>query len=224
MQPYYEHAGITIYHGDCREILLDLSTETIITDPPYGIRANVKGASSRRGNRDFKNCSLEGKDWPAVQGDDKPFDPTHLLAASEVILWGGNHFSSRLPDAACWIVWDKRAGGASDDNADCEMAWTNLHGPARLISHLWRGWIRAGRENISVSGDKLHPFQKPIAVMKFCLLLSKTSGPVLDPYCGSGSTLLAAKELGREAIGIEIEEKYCEIAAKRLSQEVFEFA
>lgn len=224
MKTYYEHAGITIYHADCRELLHELHGDLLLTDPMYGNRANIKGATSGRGERNFKGLAIKPKDWDLSARDDEPFDPAALLNFPEVILWGANHYSSRLPDSQSWIIWDKRAGGNSDDNADCELAWSNIGFPARVFTHLWRGWIRAGRENIAIQGDKLHPFQKPFALMCFCLNLSKTSGVVLDPFMGSGTTLEAAKYSGRKAIGIEIEEKYCEIAAKRLAQEVFEFA
>lgn len=225
MKSYYQDGIVTIYHGDCREILPSLSDiDLILTDPPYGISANVKGESSRRGEREFKGMVVKPKDWRVIEGDDQPFDPAPFLVYPEVVLFGANHFCSKLPDASCWIVWDKREGGKSDDNADCELAWTNFKGPARLYHHLWRGWMRAGRENIAISGDKLHPFQKPVGLMKFCLKFSKTTGIVCDPFMGSGTTLLAAKESGREAVGIEIDERDCEIAARRMSQGVLEFA
>ncbi|SRR6266567_749851 len=222
MKPYYEHAGITIYHaafdavaaGDC---------DLVLADPMYGSNANTSGKTSQRGDRTFKGCRLEGKDWNLVALDSAPFDPLPLMNYREAVIWGANHFCSRLPDASKWIVWDKRTGGNSDDNADCEMAWTSLSGPARLYSHLWRGWIRAGEENISCSGGKLHPFQKPVALMRFVLSLSKTSGKIVVPYMGSGPELVAAKEIGRPAVAFEIEERFCEVAAKRLSQEVLDF-
>jgi site-specific DNA-methyltransferase (adenine-specific) len=222
MKPYYSHAGIEIYHGDCREVLPTLCPiDLVLADPMYGASANIKGLSSQRGRRTFKGLAVEPKDWSLQARDDEPFDPKPFLNFPELVLWGGNYHASRLPDSPTWIVWDKRAGGSSDDNADCELAWSNLGGPARVFTHLWRGWIRAGRENIAIEGEKLHPFQKPFALMCFCLSLSRTTGTVLDPFTGSGTALLAAKYWGRRAIGIEIEEKYCEIAAKRLSQEVF---
>src|SRR5262245_55310908 len=226
MTPYYEQDGITIYHGDAYQILgeivpiLDCVT-TLLTDPMYGNRTNIKGATSgRASSRRLNGLLVQPKDWDLSARDDVPFDPALFLHFPEVVLWGGNHYSSRLPDAACWIVWDKRDGGSSDDNADCELAWTNLRGPARLLRHLWRGVMRAGEENIAVAGAKLHPFQKPLELMRFCLSLSKKQGVVFDPFMGSGTTLVAAKQMHRRAVGIEIEECYCEVAAKRLSQGV----
>ena len=93
----------------------------------------------------------------------------------------------------------------------------NIGGPARLYTHLWRGWMRAGKENIAVSGAKLHPFQKPEALIGFCLMLSKTSGTVLDPFLGSGTTAVAALKLGRHFLGFEISEEYCKIARARIA-------
>jgi site-specific DNA-methyltransferase (adenine-specific) len=224
MKPYYQEKGITIYHGDWKDVPIDSSVELVLTDPMYGNKTNISGLSSNRGlTRTFKGMIHRGKDWNLQARDDQPFDPQGLIGYPETILWGANYYASRLPDSSTWIVWDKRAGGSSDDNADCELAWSNIGGPARIYTHLWRGWIRAGRENISIQGEKLHPFQKPFALMCFCLAQSKTTGLVLDPFMGSGTTLSAANWYGRRAIGIEIEEKYCEIAAKRLAQEVLEF-
>jgi DNA modification methylase len=223
MKPYYEHAGITIYHGDCREILPTLpKCDLLLTDPPYGVNINTKTHSSGRHNG--KSFGLSGSaDFRPVIGDDVPFNPEYVLDYPAVILWGANHYSHRLPASARWLIWDKRCGGTPDDNADCEMAWCSKSGPARIYRQVWRGFFREGEENTSISGAKLHPTQKPIALMHWCLGFFPAAETVLDPFMGSGTTLVAAKNLGRKAIGIEIEERYCEIAAKRLSQSVFEF-
>jgi len=222
VKPYYQDNAVTIYHGDCREILPQLDpVDLVLTDPPYGINANVKTHSTRRNcQRIFKGIKHINKDWDDIFGDNEPFNPSVFLSFPEICFFGANHFADKLPVSACWIIWDKRDGGPSDDNADCEIAWSNFKGPARLYRQMWRGWLRAGVENISISGGKMHPLQKPIGLMKFCINLSKTTGLILDPFMGSGTTLRAAKDLGRKAIGIEIEEKYCEIAAKRMAQEV----
>ena len=230
VSPYYEHAGITIYHSDCREILPSLPKVdvSLVADPQYqlasGKRATTMNKSAKRGERrQVKGITLTtATDWGEFSGDDEPFDPAPYLEFEEVILWGAIHYSDCLPRSSAWLIWDKRDGAAIDDNADVEMAWTNLRGPARLYRHLWKGLCRAGEENASVQGSKLHPFQKPLALMKWCVAKT-TANTILDPFMGSGTSLVAAKNLGRKAIGIEIEEKYCEIAAKRLSQEVFDF-
>ncbi len=221
MKPYYQHAGIEIYHGDCLEVLSTLQgpIDTILTDPPYGISYRSNHNSSRRGKW-AKWVRYENFD--GIVGDDKPLDPTHLPDARAVIIFGGNYCADMLPPSRCWLVWDKRDGIGPNNQADCEMAWTNLYKPSRIHRQMWSGLLRAGRENVALQ-SKQHPHQKPIALMKFCLEYADTCGLVLDPYCGSGSTMLAAKELGLPAIGIEIEEAYCEIAASRLSQDVFDF-
>ena len=216
MKPYYEHKGITIYHGDCREILPGLprrDDDLVVTDPPYGI-----GFVHRGGGGCLARSSIFG--GVSVIGDEKPFDPSLVLEFYKwAVLWGANHYASRLPDASSWFIWDKREGMCENDQADCEMAWSNVGGPARLKRHYWNGMLKA-----SESGERrVHPTQKPVAIMLWCICKAAALGTVIDPYCGSGSTLIAAKSHGNAAIGIEIEEKYCEIAAKRLSQEVFSF-
>lgn len=213
MKPYYEdaNAGITIYHGDCRDVLPTIKADVLVTDPPYGIAYKSHASRGR-----FAKANVYGE----ITGDDRPFDPSALLALElPTVLFGGNHYASKLPDSPSWFVWDKRVleGVGVNDSADCEMAWTNLGGPARVFRHVWNGMWRD-----SERGESYHPTQKPVALMKW-VLMKCPPGIVFDPYMGSGTTLLAAKLEGRRAVGIEIEERYCEIAARRLAQEVLPF-
>jgi site-specific DNA-methyltransferase (adenine-specific) len=199
VKPYYEHAGITIYHGDCREVLRELkSADLVVTDPPYGIF--LKGG---KWGKKFGN----GLDW-----DKQPAGNIEqvLEAGVEQIIWGGNYFS--LPPSRGWLIWYKPDSVPSA--ADVELAWTSRDMNSKLITH----------SIAATNGERVaHPTQKPLAVMKWCIAFFPEAQTILDPFAGSGTTLRAAKDLGRCAIGIEIEEKYCEIAAKRLSQEVFTF-
>lgn len=210
-KPYYEQDGITIYHGDCREVLPDVwfGVDLLLTDPPYGVSEACN--RKERGRGKLAECN----DFPPVFDDDKPFDPSHLLVIPRAVLFGANHYADKLPASPSWIVWDKRDGIASNDNADCELAWSNLGGPARVFRHLWNGMIKA-----SERGERrVHPTQKPVALMQWIIAQHTKPGQlVLDPYMGSGPTLIASKALNRRAIGIEIEERYCEVAAKRLAQ------
>lgn len=215
MRPYYEHAGISICHGDCREILPTLPVaDLLIADPPYGINYSHSGGGLLNG----KPCR-QGTAKVRVTGDDVAFDPAHLLSFPKLILWGANHYSDRLPASRGWMIWDKREATTTNSMSDCEMAWTNFLGTARLFHHLWNGLAKASEHGI----ERLHPTQKPVALMAWCIKFAPEARSVIDPYCGSGPTLEACKDLGLSAIGIEIEEKYCEIAAKRLSQEVLNF-
>jgi len=214
MAPYYDHAGITIYHGDCREIVPTLAFDgLVLSDPPYGIDHLTDYA--KRGRDGMAACS----DYPPVHGDAEPFDPRWLLGVGAArILWGANHYAERLPSQSGWLVWDKERPDDLDQ-ATCELAWTDCVKGVRRFRHLWHGMIRASERG---GGAMSHPTQKPVALLAWCLSLrwTKRFGDILDPYMGSGSTLRAAKDLGRRAIGIEREERYCEIAANRLAQEV----
>ena len=208
MQPYYDHNGITIYHGDCREVLPQLVFDLILTDPPYGIAHPTDYRA--RGRSKAAEC----RDYSPVFGDSEDFDPSHLISGP-AILWGGNYFADKLPVMSGWLVWDKERPDDLDQ-ATCELAWTNCVKGVRRHRQLWNGMIRRGDDALQ------HPTQKPEDLMRWCLNLRWTRGfeVICDPFMGSGTTLRAAKDLGRHAIGIEIEERYCEIAAERLRQEV----
>jgi DNA modification methylase len=216
--PYYDDGTCTIYHGDCREIIDELEFDVIVADPPYGVGYELKAVVVGKGNR----RRMMGGLLP-VHGDDQPFDPSHLLAAGKpTVMFGANYYSDRLPSSGGWIAWDKTGGGRGPDNSftDVELAWTNTRKHPVIFHHLWKGLVRDSEAGEAVK----HPTQKPVSLMALVIeMASKPGDIVLDPYAGSGPTLRAAKDLGRKAIGIEIEERYCEIAAKRLAQEVLDF-
>lgn len=207
MRPYYESGGITIYHGDCREVLLQLGRDkAVVSDPPYGVAFDT---DYRRFTTGF---DVERTNHPAVHGDSDPFDPAPWLGWPEVILWGANCYSDRLPMGS-WLVWDKRHKNGTAFLADAEVAWEKGGHGVYIFAVRSQGFMRS--EPIQ------HPTQKPESLMEWCI--KRTTLDVLDPFMGSGSTLVGAKNIGRKAIGIEIEERYCEIAAERLSQEVLDF-
>lgn len=211
--PYYDDGnGIVIYHGDCRE-LLPLEWDVMLTDPPYGISADRR-QGARAGKRHGAAVAPSRDYGPVQDWDARPADSTLLrsLIINPSIIWGGNYFD--LPSQSKWLVWDKQTG--SNGYADAELAWTNLGGAVRTFRHQWMGMLQAASDS---GNARVHPTQKPVPLMRWCLE-QMPSGTVLDAFAGSGTTLVAAKDLGRRAIGIEIEERYCEIAAERLSQEV----
>lgn len=208
-----EIGSATLYHADCIELLDLIVADALISDPPYGI--NLHKMSST-----YRSRFVKADNEYLVHGDDKPFNPTPWLGYEKVILWGGNHYCSRLPDSRNWIIWDKREGTTSDNQADCEMAWTNLPGPARLYSQLWRGMCRRGEENMSLQ-SRVHPTQKPVALMMWCIEQCKLEpGSVIaDPYMGSGTTGISAVRLGHKFIGVEYEQRHFDTACKRIEQE-----
>lgn len=200
--------GVTLYLGDCREILPTLGkVDAVVTDPPYGIGYAHGEEKSRFATR-FADV--------AIVGDDEPFDPRFLLKAARfIVLFGANHFADKLPAESGWIVWDKRCGKGQNDQADCELAWTNSGRVARVINHFWSGFSKASE--VGVARD--HPTQKPIEVMKRCIEhVPPPALSILDPFMGSGTTGVAAVKLGRKFIGIEIEPKYFDIACRRITE------
>jgi site-specific DNA-methyltransferase (adenine-specific) len=203
-----------LHLADCRDVLPTLSgVDALVSDPPYGIGfCHGAGGDGIGGGKYVSRFN-----GIPVVGDDKPFDPSDLLGAAPItVLWGGNHFADRLPSNSCWLVWDKREGHTRNDFADCEMAWTNLRGVARLKRHYWNGMMRASEKGI----PRVHPTQKPIAVMEWVLEECGLQGGALvaDPYMGSGTTGVAAIRRGLRFVGVEVVPEYFDIACKRIEE------
>ena len=198
MKPYYEQDGITIYCGDCRDILPTLdagSIDLVLTDPPYGVGATRMTLGT--GKKQFHRG-----EWD----ESKPDLTMIMTVGRRHCIWGGNYFADQLPVTNDWLCWHKKNDGLSF--SEFELAWTDFGHNTRIWSRHWSG------------EEKQHPTQKPVSLIRWCIEQSQTTGLILDPFMGSGTTLRAAKDLGRKAIGIEIEERYCEIAVKRLQQAV----
>jgi site-specific DNA-methyltransferase (adenine-specific) len=223
MKPYYEHCGITIFHCDCREILPTLDpVDLVLTDPPYDERTH-KGA--RNGFAGRSAIDFE----PLIDLDGLV---TALISLSRrwVVAFCSVEMIGAYANAAgeAWVrsgFW-RRPNGVPQFSGDRPgqpgegVAIMHRVGPKR-----WNGgghhafWV----SNIEQHG-RIHPTQKPERLISEMLRQFSDEGEtILDPFMGSGTTLRAAKDLGRRAIGIEIEERYCEIAARRLAQEVLPF-
>jgi DNA modification methylase len=186
----------TLYLGDCLEVMPVLGkVDAVVTDPPYGINAG-QGI----GRSDRKRCKDNQKDW-----DNKPANVAMIQELNvPTIIWGGNYFD--LPPSRGFLIWDKNNSGR--DFADCEFAWTNQDANARMKT------LRP----MNMDGGKLHPTQKPIAIMKWCLEYLPYSEIILDPFMGSGTTGVACAKMGRKFIGIELDEGYFDIACKRIEE------
>mgnify|MGYP001248551438 CR=1 FL=1 len=203
-EPYYQEDGITIYCGDCREILPQLTgkVDLVLTDPPYGHGKKWSGGTWAS-NPIYDDAFI----W-----DSKPVDNDLLLASiqmgGQAIVWGGNYFT--LPPSRCWLEWEKSS--KMDTLADFELAWTNFDKPAKK----WK-------EDRNPDGKRAHPTQKPLSLFEWCIKFAEGAQSILDPFLGSGTTAVAAKRLGRKCIGIEISEKYCKIAVDRLRQKEMTF-
>jgi len=205
MKPYYEQDGITIYHGDCREVLPTLErVDLVLTDPPYG----KQYARGKNGIGAGGRFNLDSVSWDKKAPDVAMVEEI-TSKASKSIVWGCNHIGG-LPSTNCFLIWDKQNG--KNVYADAEVAWSNLTITTRIFRKQWIGG--------SITEHISHPTQKSLDLMKWCIELAGDVQTILDPFMGSGTTLRAAKDLGRKAIGIEIEERYCEIAANRLAQGV----
>lgn len=214
-KPYYQDSAVTLYHGDSLAILPLLGQfDLLLTDPPYGI-LNLQGEGSttavrksprQRGSGTLKNRLLNQSD---VEWDVAPTEEVLNLIRSKAriqIIWGGNYFP--LPPCRGVLVWDKEQPW--ENFSQVELAWTNLPRPAAIFR----------KSGTSGTPNKEHPTQKPLSLMQWCIQKAGAAETILDPFAGSGTTGLAAKNLGRKVVLIEREEKYCEIAARRMAQEV----
>jgi len=204
---------ITLYLGDCMDIMPTLGkVDAVVTDPPYGIGWRTNSKKRNGGIRKH----FTGKDEMPIIGDDKPFNPVPFLVGKKQIMWGANNYSSHLQNNYGWLVWDKRPNGERNTQSDAELAWTNFNKSVRTHRQRWMGCMRDGEECPFVGGALVHPTQKPLALMRWCV--NMTEGLVLDPFMGSGTTLVACAKMGRKGIGIELEPKYFDIACRRVEE------
>jgi DNA modification methylase len=214
-KPYYQDTAVTIFCGDCREIVPTLGRfDLLLTDPPYGVKRD-KGFGGFGGfGKPIARKRFEDDNWDADRPDKETFDLI-IAAASASLIWGGNFFADLLPRSTHWIFWDKLQ--TMPTFGDGELAWTNS--PRKSVKKVtveYNGLI--GKE-----AGRSHPTQKPIRLLTWCVeKYSEAGQTILDPFAGSGTTGRAAKDLGRKCVLIEREERYCEIAARRMSQEVFD--
>jgi site-specific DNA-methyltransferase (adenine-specific) len=190
----------TLYLGDCREVLPTLpKVDAVVTDPPYGLGTRLH----READDVWKLRSTADAEW-----DSEPaYEALELALCASLwhIVWGGNYYV--LPPARCWLLWDKMQ---EHSGAHAEMAWTNLDKPVRTF--------RYARAQLASEG-KVHPTQKPEPLMRWCIgHLPHDSDTILDPFMGSGTTGVAAVQMGRDFIGIEREERYFEIACRRIEE------
>jgi len=197
--------------GDCLKIAPTLEgVDAVITDPPYGI-GYVHSGGGNGGGRNQRNLE-------PIVGDDVAFNPSPWLGYPSVVLFGADHFAHRLPRGR-WLIWDKLAGMESFDSfSDVEVAWQNRTGAARLFRYLWKGICQQGDKD----GGRVHPSQKPTPLMAWCIEQSGVlvGSLILDPFMGSGTTLIAAIRTGRRAIGIEIDERHFRTAVERVKREL----
>jgi site-specific DNA-methyltransferase (adenine-specific) len=197
----------TLYLGDCMDILPTLDkVDAVITDPPYGI--NYKST--------LKNLGAQSFD--AIHNDVPEINIRPILTFADIVLaFGANCFPPQLPMRGRWLCWDKRTIDGSSDKmlgSPFELAWCNKKsGYNKIIRVLHGGVVNAD------GGKRQHPTQKPVAVMSKCIdWAAPTAKTILDPFMGSGTTGVAAIQMGRKFIGIELDPTYFDIACERIEK------
>lgn len=198
--PYYRDDAVVIFNADCKEIVPHIPrADLLLTDPPYGI-GYASHPVCGKGKNSSNHASM---DWD----DSVPEIGEFIRACDVAIVWGGNY--QLLPPRRRWLAWIKRDAPPSLSNM--ELAWTSVDANAKFFD-----WPISATNAERVG----HPTQKPLALMKWCIGLAGDVQTIIDPFAGSGTTGRAAKDLGRKCVMIEREERYCEIAARRMRQEV----
>jgi DNA modification methylase len=220
MKPYYEDELVTLFHGDCLELTDWLQADVLVTDPPYGMAYRDRQGASVVGDHDSSLRDVALTAWGATR-------PAVVFGTWKV---------ERPTGTKQVLIWDKWGGGGTVGTAWSPWAYSHeevyllgtwpqtvpggrLREGGRPSRH--SGVLRAANYNTQSSARPEHPTPKPVALMESILALSPP-GTVADPFAGSGSTLIAARNLGRRGVGVEIEERYCELVAKRLGQQAFD--
>jgi hypothetical protein len=213
VKPYYADEHVTLWHGDCRQVTGWLAANVLVTDPPYGV-----GYESNF-SRDRRNVKV-GRPVLA-DGDTSVRDAALEMWAGLPAIVFGRWDAPRPAGVRARLVWDK---GNSVGMGNLKLPWGRSDEEIYVLGEGFRG-KRSGsvlRFQMLMSGDHRrpdHPTPKPVSLME-TLISHCPPGVIADPFAGSGSTLVAARNLGRRAIGVEIEERYCELIARRLSQDV----
>ena len=202
----------TLYQGDCLEVMPTLGqVGAVVTDPPYGIKQD-KGFSGFGGFGGF-GSPIKRRQYAGDWDDNRPSEMLFqavLKAAYKHIIWVGNYFSDLLPVSGKWLWWDKCQTMPSF--GDGELAWTSLPGVAP------KKFVYSNNGLMAREKNRAHPTQKPVALMEWCLGFLPDAETILDPFMGSGTTLVACAKLGRKGIGIEIDPDYFDIACKRVEE------
>lgn len=210
-EPYYQDEYVTLYHGDCLEVTEWIAADVLVTDPPYGMAYQSNRKKSLR----------------AIAGDDNV-----NLRNQALELWGdrpalvfGTWKAERPANVRQLIVWDKRGGAGF--SGDLNMPWADITEEIYVLGSGWIGRRRPAIYSIPTlpsNNRPNHPTPKPVPLMGHLMEHVSEDEVIADPFAGSGATLLAARNLGRKSIGVELEERYCELIAKRLAQQTFDFS
>jgi DNA modification methylase len=188
--------------GDMNEVLPALGAfDLCLTDPPYGIGEDGGRFRARKGQH---IRVLPKGNWDSTTPPQSSFD-LMLSCSKEQIIWGGNYFTDKLPPSKGWLYWQKLMGG---DFSDGELAWTSRDRALREFTFC------------NKVGGKVHPTQKPVEVMKWCLGFAPDASTVVDPYMGSGTSGVACVQMGKSFVGIERHEPYFEIACRGVQEAV----
>jgi DNA modification methylase len=204
----------TLILGDCLKLMpLLAKVDAVVTDPPFGIKRDRGmgggGASSLKNPVKAEVRRVYEGAWDQKRPDDVAFCLI-MDCAPSAIIWGGQFFADLLPPQGKWLWWDKCQTMPS--YGDGELAWTNLPGDAPKKFVYSNNGLQA-REK-----DRVHPTQKPVALIEWCLGFLPDARTILDPFMGSGTTLVACQRLGRAGIGIELDPGYFDIACRRVEE------
>ena len=206
------------YNMDCMQGMKEFPDkyfDLAIVDPPYGIGENGDTNHTRSKLAKAKNYkAFSGND---IEPPDKEYFDELFRVSKNQIIWGANHFISKIPyDSSCWIIWDKDNG--DNDFADCELAWTSFDSAVRKFKYRWNGMLQ---ENMKNKESRIHPTQKPVALYEW--LLNRYANPndvILDTHVGSASSLIACHNTNHKFVGFELDEYYYKVSKQRLDTEM----
>lgn len=200
--------GDSTNRADVDRLMGGAKADMVFTDPPYGVPVLTDFGLGKRGK-----VQVDGKTFAPVIGNEQEYDPSPLfLFGCPVLTWGANHYAHRLPHNGKWLIWDKREDKIpTRTQADCEIAWFSEYGAARIFRHYWDGMLKASERGES----RVHPTQKPIALATWCFDETDAGRAIVDPYLGSGTTVIACEQSERSCYGMEISPIYCDVIVRR---------